>query len=191
MKSEKDVRIQNIQCTFLCGSSITRLTFDMCVCVLFRVEPPMYIHDTRLLVGWQGNVTWVKECRYRFNCKTQPNEDSPTCALRFGSWAFDSTRLKLQSPSDRIDASHYIAHHDWELSKNTALFAQLEAPYPPGVKYDSVTFEFELLKRVTEDETDENDESGARSILSQGSSSGLLLTALLSVSAARFISTVR
>ena len=69
-----------------------------------RVDEPINIHNTKVRVERNGHVTWVTQKRLSVTCSTNPDEDEPSCELKFHSWTYGKDRLELTADKDRIDA---------------------------------------------------------------------------------------
>ncbi|ELT89429.1 hypothetical protein CAPTEDRAFT_221034 [Capitella teleta] len=149
------------------------------IIVLGLVQPAVLIHQSRLRVTSQGNITWVQESRYHVNCKPPSSEDSPTCNLRFGSMAYDETKLLLSSPLNLIDAGSYVPNSIWEFSKNKVLKESRSMLFLTGTIYDDVMFQFKLRRRPTTKSKEDEEESGASSILPSAAAAAPALLVLL------------
>jgi len=116
--------------------------------VLFNAaSPTKLIHDAHIVVDQNGRCTWVPQYRIEAICEDIIDEEKPVCGLKFGSWAYHSGQLKLGQSRDRIDASFYTPHKDYELFSSSATVNERSYKCCPDVKYGDITYEIVLKAR--------------------------------------------
>lgn len=121
------------------------------------VDEPINIHETKLQVQNDGHVTWVVQKKLALTCSTNPDEDEPSCELKFHSWSYGRNQLSLTAEKGRIDAGFYVPNHDWELSKTKADENSAVYPCCPDKHFSDLTFTFTLKRRPKEDDEEDKD----------------------------------
>jgi len=135
--------------------SVYQCIYERRVVFTCRVSPPKLIHDTRLIVAYNGDVLWTSHVRYQLTCVTWSQRDDVECQLRFGSWTLGAELLRLQTvdqsagddPLRPAAGDFYARNSDWELTSTTVATHDVEYPCCPGKKYGDVAYSLRMRPR--------------------------------------------
>ena len=108
-------------------------------------------------VSSDGTVVIVEPYRFVTQCRgVTPDEKKPACSLKFGSWAYDISRLKVSSLESRVDIQFFEVNTEYEMLGSKIDAAERTYPCCPDTKYGHVEFTIELEKRKKEPKEDPN-----------------------------------
>ncbi|PAV57982.1 hypothetical protein WR25_04425 [Diploscapter pachys] len=97
------------------------------------------ITQTDVVVDYLGNINWATACLFTSSCpldiKFYPF-DRQTCVLKYGSWAYDGSKIDIQLGSETGDMSNYVMNTEWNVlrinaEKNPIIYSCCpNDPYP-------------------------------------------------------------
>jgi len=129
------------------------------------LEKPELLQSVKAHVGYDGTVIIVEPYKYTTQCPdVTPEENKPKCTLKFGSWAYDTTRMTVTSLEPKVDIGYFQASNIYELLGSKIVEEAKTYPCCPGTSYGSVSFTIELEKRKKEPKVDPNDSAATTSV---------------------------
>ncbi|XP_078666386.1 neuronal acetylcholine receptor subunit alpha-9-II-like [Branchiostoma floridae x Branchiostoma belcheri] len=108
--------------------------------------------DTNAIVRSNGEVHWAYPITIHSTCVLDIARfpfDVQRCLLKFGSWEYDETTLKLVNYSDTGRTNRFVENGEWTLLSFDHKINQVEYSCCPGVLWDDITFTITLKRRST------------------------------------------
>ena len=93
--------------------------------------------STNVIVGHDGNVTWLSMWIFKSSCSMDVRYfpfDVQNCSLDFASWTFDGYQMNVVNNGNKGDVSNYVANSEWELlefsvKRHVVVFSCCPEPY--------------------------------------------------------------
>ncbi|KAG8190481.1 hypothetical protein JTE90_016719 [Oedothorax gibbosus] len=76
------------------------------------------ILSTNVIVGSDGNLTWLSSAIFRSSCKINVAWfpfDEQNCSMKFASWSYDGFRVNVVIQTREGDLSNYVENGEWDL----------------------------------------------------------------------------
>jgi hypothetical protein len=150
--------------------------------ILFNaVEAPQYFDEDRIMchVSPSGYVVRVQPLTVGTSCETSEEDTAPSCSITMGSWVYSSNLLKINSPRDRIDASHYTQNNEFELFTTTAVQNEKAYECCPDTTYGNVKFTINLKRRPRKEDLDKKDINGSTRVVASSTVFFIIASLLL------------
>ena len=75
-------------------------------------------YTTNVAIRYDGGNTWLSPALFKSICNVDVTNfpfDDQECVLKFGSWAFDTTKIDLAIKSDHSLNRYYIKNGEWKM----------------------------------------------------------------------------
>ncbi|KAH9282768.1 Acetylcholine receptor subunit beta-like 1 [Echinococcus granulosus] len=120
--------------------------------VLFNNADGNYevVWQPNLLVHYDGSILWMPPAVYESSCAIDVEYfpfDEQECEMKFGSWAFDASRISLgfYSSLDFVDLSDYWRSGTWDL---VDVPARIVNTYSGGVNNTYIVYTIKLRRKT-------------------------------------------
>ena len=97
-------------------------------------------YKTLVRVFPDGKCLWSSPALFKAICEIDVSYfplDQQTCRLKFGSWTYNSSRLKLTTKDTKFPTDDFIKNGEWRITK--VIIKAYERPYGDGDSYMDVT----------------------------------------------------
>ncbi|CAH1252058.1 CHRNA9 [Branchiostoma lanceolatum] len=106
--------------------------------------------DTNAIVRSNGEVLWAYPITIHSTCVLDIVNfpfDVQRCPLKFGSWTYDASSLKLLNVSVRGNMDEFIENGEWTLMSFDLEVNHVEYSCCPGVLWDDMTYTITIKRR--------------------------------------------
>ena len=108
----------------------------------------------RVALSSTGNILYIPQRMYDIACDmdiTLFPFDQHRCSIKYGSWAFEDSKLKVMLPPEPLFIDSFVENQKWRLFNTTVSIEATEyycQNFTETCNYTSVIFEFAVQRRV-------------------------------------------
>jgi nicotinic acetylcholine receptor alpha-6 len=114
--------------------------------------PDIYTLNGGMYLYPNGEMLWSMPVVYKFSCPLQLKFfpfDKQTCTMKFASWSFDNSLVKLKPYGDKntqIDVLDSFSHSEWDLKEYSIYSYNETRVCCPNKKFGVIEYNFELTR---------------------------------------------
>ena len=99
-----------------------------------------------------GRQYWLSPVTFTSSCKIQVMNfpfDGQSCALKFGSWTFNTRHIALKADDKPVISDNFIPSTEWDVIEAKIVHHSLVYEHYGHVPYDDVTYIISMLRKET------------------------------------------